>query len=104
MKYYNRYSKLIENGLTKQMPYIKIRNRPTDKSHTWNKDIDRMDLISNRYYQSSNFDWLIKMVNAKYGDEYDIPDSAYIRIPYPLEPILQEFVDEMNKYDAKFGI
>lgn len=104
MKYYNRYSKLISNGLTKQMPFIKIRQRSTDKSKVWNKETDRMDVLSQRYYNTPHGDWIIKMANSQYGDEFDIPDGAFIRIPFPYKAVVQEFVDEMNKYDNRFGL
>ena len=104
MKYINRYNKLIENGLTKQMPFIKIRNRSTDKAKAWVKGIDRMDVLSQRYYNTPFGDWIIMMANPQYGDQFDIPDGAFIRIPYPFEAVIQEFSDEMNKYDAKFGL
>jgi hypothetical protein len=104
MQYINIYNKLIANGVTKQLPYIKIRERQTDKPHTWNKETDRMDNLSQRYYNTPHGAVFIKMANAKYGDEFDIPDRAFIRIPYPLPSVIQEFNDELNKYDAKYGL
>lgn len=95
---------MIANGLTKQLPFIKIRKRETDKSKIWNKQIDRMDNLSQRYYNTPYGAIFIKMANAQYGDEFDIPDGAFIRIPFPLPAVIQEFNDELNKYDAKFGL
>ena len=102
--YINRYNSLISNGLTKQMPFLKIRVRNTDKAKTWNKDSDRMDVLSQRYYNTPYGDWLIMLANPQYGDQFDIPDNAYIRIPFPYQAALQDFNDEMNKYDAKYGL
>jgi len=104
MSYINRYNKLIENGLTKQMPFIKIRERVTDKSITWNKQTDRLDIISQKNYNHPYGGWLILLANPQFGDEFDIPDSAFIRIPYPYQAVVQEFIDELNKYNAKFGL
>ena len=104
MSYLNRYSKLIENGLTKQMPFIKIRKRVTDKSKVWNRDIDRMDVLSQRYYNTPYGGWLIILANPQFGDEFDIPDKAFIRITFPYQAVIQEFNDELNKYDARFGL
>lgn len=104
MQYINIYNKLIFNGRTKQLPFIKIRKRLSDKSKAWNKDIDRMDNLSQRYYQTPFGAIFIKMANPQYGDEFDIPDGAFIRIPYPLNAVMQEFNDSLNKYDARFGL
>ena len=103
MSYYNRYSKLISNGLTKQMPFIKLRIKASDKSKIWNKNIDRLDTISQKYYDHPYGGWLIMLANPQYGTEFDIPDGTLIRIPFPYKTSQQQFIDEMNRYDNKFG-
>ena len=103
MSYYNRYKKLIENGLTKQMPFIKLSEKSTDKSKIWVKSIDRLDVLSQRYYDNPDGGWLIQLANPQFVDEFEIPDGAFIRIPYPYDTTIQEFVDKMNLYDTKYG-
>ena len=77
--------------------------KPTDKSKVWNKGIDRMDTISQKYYDNADGGWLIMQANPQYVDEFEIPDGALIRIPFPYAASLQQFVDEMTRYDNKFG-
>ena len=104
MSYINRYSPLIANGLTKQMPFIKLRPKATDKAKIWNKGIDRMDLISHRYYNNPYGGWLIMLANPQYGDEFDIPDGTLIKIPFPYLLTIQQYSDMLTLYDNKFGL
>jgi hypothetical protein len=105
MEYYNRYTKLSGNGGMKLMPGIQIPEKATDKMIAWNKQLHRMDILSQKYYQTPTEGYLIMMANMQYGtDEFDIPDGALIRIPYPYKASLQSFIDEMNKYESKFGL
>jgi hypothetical protein len=44
------------------------------------------------------------MANPEFGtDEFDIPDGTIIRIPFPYTTSIQSFIDDMNRFDNKFG-
>lgn len=105
MDSFNRYKNFTSNGETKIMPFIKIRVKGSDKSIVWNKDTSRLDVLSQRYYGVPDAGWLIMMANAEYGtDEFDIPDGELIRIPYPYQTSLQSYMDDITRFDTKFGI
>lgn len=104
MSYINRYSPLIFNGLTKQMPFIKLKPKSSDKSKMWNKGIDRLDILSYRYYNNPYGGWLIMLANPQFSDEFEIPDATLIRIPFPYLVTIQQYTDALALYDNKFGI
>jgi len=72
---------------TNSTPYA-VRDRETDIYITYN-DADRLDLVSQRVYGSPNFWWLILSVNG-FSIEFDIESGDILRIPYPLNDVLDE--------------
>lgn len=102
--YINRYSPLISNGLTKQSPFVKLTAKSTDKSKIWNQGLDRMDNLSQRYYNHPYGGWLIMLANPQYGDEFEIPDGTLIKIPFPYRVTVQQYQDALTLYDNKFGL
>lgn len=105
MEGYNRYGKLSSDGIAKLMPGIKIPVKDSDESIIWNSQTHRLDDLSYKYYGIATEGWLIKMANLEYGtDEFDYPDGALIRIPYPYTSSLQSFIDALNRYDNQFGL
>lgn len=101
MNTYDRYCKFRENGTIKPVPNIRIPKLQTDYYETYIAGKSRLDLISYEYYKNPNYDWLIMMANPEYGSmEFDIPDGTQLRIPYPLDEVLQIYnvlVDNYNK-------
>lgn len=82
---YNRYEILKNtNGTTDQMPFVSLPTNPSDKFEYWNTAYSRMDKISQKYYGNPFYDFLILYANKIYLNEFDIPDGALIRIPFPL--------------------
>lgn len=102
-KYYNIYKTLIENGEVARLPSIKIPARSTDKSKIWNSSIDRMDVLSDRYYSTPYGGLFILLANPQFSNENDIPNGTFIRIPYPFNTVLQGFIDSMRIFQAKNG-
>lgn len=101
--YYNRYEKFIENGDMAIIPYIKLINKSSDKTKTWNKGNDRLDDLSYRYYGNAEGRWLIMWANPQYGsDEFLIPDKALIRIPFPFKDSVNQFVQQMDRYIKRY--
>ncbi len=82
---YNRYS-ILKNGdgSTDSMPFVKLPVNASDKYEYWNTTFSRLDKISQRYYGNPFYDFLILYANSEYVSEFDIPDEALIRIPFPL--------------------
>jgi hypothetical protein len=104
MPNYNRYSNFISNGQMAIVPFIKLEVKSTDKSRIWNKQIDRMDKISQAYYDHPFGGIFIMMANPQYGDEFDIPDGTLIRIPFPYKDTKQQYQDGVQRYINRSGL
>ena len=87
---YNFYSLLKTNDKLKNMPPVEIDRRPTDKSVTYNKQKNRLDTIAGNIYEDETFFRLILWANPQYFLEFDIPDNEVIRVPWPLQDVLNE--------------
>ena len=92
LQYYNRYSDFLINGEQTVVPFIPLPAKSSDKSHIYIIGQSRMDKISQQYYGSPFFGWLILQANEEYGGlEWNIPDNSIIVIPYPLVSSLQDY-------------
>jgi hypothetical protein len=55
-----------------------------------------MDKISQQYYGTPTFGWLILAANPIFGGvEWNIPDAAILTIPFPLVSSLQEYKSQL---------
>ena len=89
---YNRYSILENNnGTTSTMPFVNLPINPSDKYEYWNTEFSRMDKLSQKYYGNPFYDFLILYANNVYCSEFDIPDNALIRIPFPLGKVKADY-------------
>jgi hypothetical protein len=97
-KDYDRYS-ILKSGdnTTENMPYVDIPINSTDKYENWNSEFSRMDKISEKYYGNPFYDFLIIYANGMYVSEFDIPDNALIRIPFPLGKAKSDY-ESLLKY------
>ena len=104
-EYYDRYSSFKIDGNVKSLPFLKITPKSTDKIIPYLKNRDRMDKLSQSYYLSPYYGWLIMSANPQFGGmEFDIPNGAFIRIPYPLKASIQQYIDAVNNYNSLDGI
>ena len=86
---YNRYELVTnDDGTVDQMPFVPIPSTSTDKYVQWIVGKNRLDKLSQRYYATPYYDWLIIYANPEFITEFDIPDGATIRIPFPLDRVL----------------
>jgi hypothetical protein len=103
-QYFNRYEYFLEDGEFKIVPGIEIPTRSTDKYVKYIKGKDRLDKMSQEYYNTPLFGWLIMLANPKVGSiEFDIPDNSIIRIPFPLINSLQEYKKNVELYKLYYG-
>jgi hypothetical protein len=101
---YNRYSDFIVNGEQTVVPYINLPSKSTDKRHIYKVGMSRFDKISQQYYGSPTFGWLILQANPLYGgQEWNIPDGAILTIPFPLVPSLQDYKNQLDNYLFYYG-
>lgn len=102
---YDRYKKFRMNGKVYIPPFIKIYPKSTDFFEEYHRGYTRLDIVSNNYYGDPNYDWLILMANPELGNmEFEIPDGAMLRIPYPLAQTLEAYGQEVEKYYSLYGI
>lgn len=99
MNEFNIYSDFIIDNKINFIPFIEIKISNEDKYITWNKEIHRLDILSNDYYGNSNYQLLIMLCNTKYGnDEFDYNDGDIIRIPYPFNSAVSRYIESVQKY------
>ena len=103
-QYYDRYEQFKTNGEVKIIPGIKIPTEPSDKKIVYKQNITRLDKLSQDYYNNPYHGYLIMLANPKYGGlEFDIPDRAVIRVPFPFESAIERYLNEVKRHKALYG-
>lgn len=103
-QYFDRYNDFRINNQVKVMPFIKIGTRPTDIIIQYNSRT-RLDIVSNVYYGTPYYGWLIMQANPQYGGlEFDIPDGSNVRVPFPLISALQDYQKQIDNFDVLYKI
>ena len=99
MATYDRYTLFRENGDFKIVPFGKVEPKDSDFFELYKKNETRLDLLSFKYYNDPNYGWLIMQANPEYGSmEFEIPDGAESRIPYPLNVSIDSYELSIRKY------
>lgn len=101
----DRYKQFRINNTVKNVPFIKLKRKNSDKEIIYRNGVDRLDILSARYYEGDpNYGWLILLANPQYsGLEFEIPDGSTIVIPFPLETTLTQYNNEISKYSTYYG-
>ena len=58
-QYYNRYSDFLINGEQTVVPFVRIAPKTTDKTYIYKVGRSRLDVVSQEFYDSPFFGWLI---------------------------------------------
>ena len=102
--YYNRYTNFNFNGQFINVPYVKLPSKSTDKTITYKVGKTRLDKVSQTYYGTPFFGWLILQANGIYGgSELEIPDNSILIIPLPLQPSLLDYKSATDQYFFYYG-
>jgi len=102
--YFDRYQFFINDGKFRIVPGIEMPIKGTDKYVQYKKGRDRLDKISQEYYGSPTFGWIIMTANPTAGLlEFDVPDNFFLRIPYPLISSLQDYKRGVELYNLYYG-
>lgn len=102
--YFDRYQYFIDDGNFRIVPGIELPIKGTDKYHQYKKTKDRLDKLSQEYYNSPIFGWLIMLANPLSGtNEFEIPDNFILRIPFPLVSSLQDYKRGIELYRLYYG-
>ena len=96
---FDRYSRFRIDGKITKVPIVTLTEKSSDCFEVYKAGITRLDNLSYKYYGDSNYDWLIMMANKQYGSlEFEIPDGAELRIPYPLNVSIDSYELSIRKY------
>jgi hypothetical protein len=103
-QYFNRYNQFIINGEQTVVPYVRLPKKPTDKVYIYKVAKSRLDKVSQEFYNSPYFGWLILQANAQFGGiENNIYDGAVLTIPFPLLPSLQDYKGAIENHFYYYG-
>lgn len=103
-EYLDRYQYFIEDGNFRIVPGIEIPIKGTDRYIQFKKGKDRLDKMSQEYYGTPTFGWLILLANPLGGSiEFEIPDNFYLRVPFPLVTSLQDYKRGVELYNLYYG-
>jgi hypothetical protein len=104
LQYYNRYGMFLENGVQSVVPYVTLPSKPTDKKYIFRDGITRLDKVSQQFYGTPFFGWLIMQANPGFtGLETNIPDGAILTIPFPLLTSLQDYKSALDNHFLYYG-
>ena len=103
-QYWNRYSDFVINGEQTVVPYVSLPQKPTDKAYIYKVAKSRLDKVSQQYYGTPFFGWLILMSNPKFGgQEWNIVDGSILTIPFPLVTSLQDYKNQLDNHFFYYG-
>ena len=103
-QYYNRYGTFLVEGQQTVVPYVKLPTKTSDKVYIYRSGISRLDKVSQIYYESPVFGWLIMMGNPQFGGlEWNIPDGTVLSIPFPLISSLQDYKTALDNHFYYYG-
>jgi hypothetical protein len=96
---YDRYE-IMKNtdGTIDFLPFVKISESTSDLTEVWVRGRSRLDKLALKCYNNPFYDFFILYANPEYIDQFDIPDGAVIRIPFPLDRVKLEYETFLRKY------
>lgn len=102
--YYNRYSDFLINGQQTIVPFVNLPTKTTDKNYIYKVARSRLDKVSQEFYGTPYFGWLILQANPQFGGlETNIFDGAILTIPFPLIASLQDYNGALENYFYYYG-
>jgi hypothetical protein len=103
-QYYNRYTDFLINGDQTVVPYVSLPRKSSDKSYIYKVGKSRLDVVSQEFYNTPYFGWLILQGNPEFGGlENNIPDGTILTIPFPLIPSIQDYNAALENHFYYYG-
>jgi hypothetical protein len=103
-QYYNRYNDFLINGDQTVVPYVSLPRKSSDKSYIYKVGKSRLDVVSQEFYNTPYFGWLILQGNPEFGGlENNIYDGAILTIPFPLIPSIQDYNAALENHFYYYG-
>jgi len=104
MRYYNRYQNFLIDGKQTVVPNVTLPSKTSDKKYVYRTGMSRLDKISQEFYDTPYFGWLIQMANPMYGGmETNIPDGTVLVVPFPLVQSLQDYKNAIDTHFYYYG-
>jgi len=96
---YDRYE-IMKNsdGTINMLPFVTISESTSDLNEVWVLGRSRLDKLALKYYTNPFYDFFILYANPQYIDQFEIPDGALIRIPFPIDRVKLEYESILRKY------
>lgn len=102
--YYNRYTNFLINGQQTVVPYVTLPKKTSDKTYIYKVGRSRLDKVSQEFYNTPFFGWMILLANPEFGGlENYIYDGAILTIPFPLIPSLQDYNGALENHFYYYG-
>ena len=102
--YYNRYQQFLINGEQTVVPFTPLPSKTSDQRYVYRTGFSRLDKVSQEYYGTPFFGWLILQANPQYGGlEWNIPNNSILTIPYPLISSLKDYKNGLDNYFYYYG-
>ena len=103
-QYWNRYTNFLINGEQTVVPFVPLPSKTSDKNYIFIIGQSRLDKVSQQFYGTPYFGWLVMAANPQYsGNEYSRPDGAVLTIPFPLVASLQDYKNALENYFFYYG-
>jgi hypothetical protein len=103
-EYFDRYQYFISDGKFRIVPGLELPVKGTDKYVYFKKGKDRLDKMSQEFYGTPTFGWIILLANPLAGSlEFNIPDNYFLRVPFPLISSLQDYKRGVELYNLYYG-
>ena len=103
-QYWNRYSQFLINGEQTVVSFVQLPQKASDKAYIYKVARSRLDKVSQEYYNTPYFGWLILQANPLYGgSELSIPDNAVLNIPFPLDSSLLDYNSALEFHYYYYG-
>ena len=102
--YYNRYQNFVINWEQTVVPFVALPSKTTDKRYIYKEGRSRLDKVSQDYYGTPYFGWIIMQANPEFGGlESNIYDGALLTVPFPLIASLQDYKTALDNYFFYYG-
>jgi hypothetical protein len=103
-RYIDRYEEFRFNDNMKPIPGLFLTQTSGDKTVLFKLGETRLDKLSNTYYNSPYYGWLIMSANPQFGGlEFLIPDQSIIVIPFPFEDAISRYIRLVNNYKLLYA-
>ena len=86
------------------VPSIVLTPKSSDRKIVYKVGKTRLDKLSDQFYSSPYYGWLIMQANSTYGgQEWNIQDGTIITVPFPLMQSLEDYKSKLDQHFLYYG-